>query len=166
MIELRDISYVRLGTRDLEGATRYATDILGLEVAERSGRAVYFRSDARAHTLCYFEGDPTDHVAAFEIATRAELDAAAADESLAAELTAPAAVEEVAAETDENDTDAPAPSTAAAEASAETTAPVSSTAADASLAELTVAQLRARAREAGRTGYSRLTKAQLIDLLS
>ncbi|WP_454141224.1 hypothetical protein [Microbacterium lacticum] len=49
---------------------------------------------------------------------------------------------------------------------AETTARVSSTAADASLAELTVAQLRARARETGRTGYSRLTKAQLIDLLS
>ena len=40
MIELRDISYVRLGTRDLDGATRYATDILGLEVAERSGGSV------------------------------------------------------------------------------------------------------------------------------
>ncbi len=79
MIELRDITYVRLGTRDLDGATRYATDILGLEIAERSGRAVYFRSDAREHTLCYFEGDPTDQVVAFEVAGRAELDAAAAE---------------------------------------------------------------------------------------
>src|SRR5690606_30034037 len=79
VIELRDITYVRLGTRDLDGATRYATDILGLEVAERSGGAVYFRSDARAHTLCYFEGDPTDHVVAFEVGSRAELDAAAAE---------------------------------------------------------------------------------------
>ncbi|KAF1685101.1 glyoxalase/bleomycin resistance/extradiol dioxygenase family protein [Pseudoxanthomonas broegbernensis] len=79
MIELRDITYVRLGTRDLEGATRYATQILGLEVAERSGQAVYFRSDAREHTLCYFDGDPADHVAAFEVASRAELDAAAAE---------------------------------------------------------------------------------------
>lgn len=79
MIELRDITYVRLGTRDLEGATRYATDILGLEVAERSGHGVYFRSDAREHTLCYFEGDPGDHVVAFEVATRAELDAAATE---------------------------------------------------------------------------------------
>ena len=79
MIELRDITYVRLGTRDLEGATRYATQILGLEVAERSGHSVYFRSDAREHTLCYFDGDPTDHVAAFEVATRAELDTAAAE---------------------------------------------------------------------------------------
>lgn len=79
MIELRDITYVRLGTRDLEGATRYATEILGLEIAERSGRAVYFRSDAREHTLCYFEGDPTDHVVAFELSSRAELDASAAE---------------------------------------------------------------------------------------
>lgn len=79
MIELRDITYVRLGTRDLDGATRYATEILGLEIAERSGRAVYFRSDAREHTLCYFEGDPTDHVVAFELSSRAELDAAAAE---------------------------------------------------------------------------------------
>lgn len=74
MIELRDITYVRLGTRDLEGATRYASDILGLEVAERSGNAVYFRSDAREHTLCYFEGSPDDHVVAFEIGSRAELE--------------------------------------------------------------------------------------------
>src|SRR5690606_32005210 len=79
MIELRDITYVRLGTRDLEGATRYATDILGLEIAERSGRSVYFRSDAREHTLCYFDGDPGDHAVAFEVGTRAELDAAAAE---------------------------------------------------------------------------------------
>lgn len=79
MIELRDITYVRLGTRDLDGATRYATEILGLEIAERSGRAVYFRSDAREHTLCYFEGDPTDHVVAFELSSRAELDASAAE---------------------------------------------------------------------------------------
>jgi len=34
------------------------------------------------------------------------------------------------------------------------------------LSALTVAQLRRRAGDAGKTGYSRLTKAQLIDLLS
>jgi len=79
VIQLRDITYVRLGTRDLEGATRYATDILGLEIAERSGRSVYFRSDAREHTLCYFDGDPGDHAVAFEVGTRAEIDAAAAE---------------------------------------------------------------------------------------
>lgn len=79
MIHLRDVSYVRLGTRDLEGATRYATAILGLEISERSRGAVYFKSDQREHTLCYFEGDPTDQVVAFEVDSRAELDAAGAE---------------------------------------------------------------------------------------
>lgn len=79
MIRLRDVSYVRLGTRDLEGASRYATDVLGLEVSERAGNAVYFKSDQREHTLCYVEGDPAEQVVAFEIDTAAELDAAGAE---------------------------------------------------------------------------------------
>ncbi|MQP76436.1 glyoxalase/bleomycin resistance/extradiol dioxygenase family protein [Stenotrophomonas sp. MYb238] len=79
MIHLRDVSYVRLGTRDLEGATRYATTILGLDVAERGHGAAYFKSDQREHTLCYVEGDPADQVVAFEVDTRAELDAAGAE---------------------------------------------------------------------------------------
>ncbi|MEP9356134.1 VOC family protein [Xanthobacter sp. KR7-65] len=78
MIRLQDVSYVRLGTRDLDGAAQFATDYLGLEVAERTRDAVYFKSDAREHTLCYFEGDPALHVAAFEVAERADLDDAAA----------------------------------------------------------------------------------------
>jgi 2,3-dihydroxy-p-cumate/2,3-dihydroxybenzoate 3,4-dioxygenase len=78
MIKLQDVSYVRLGTRDLEGATRFATDYLGLEVSERTKDSVYFKSDGREHTLCYFEGDPGDHVAAFEVAERGDLDDAAA----------------------------------------------------------------------------------------
>ena len=53
MINLRDVSYCRLGTRDLEGAIVFATEILGLEIAERHKEAVYFKSDARTHTLCY-----------------------------------------------------------------------------------------------------------------
>ena len=32
MIDLQRVCYVRLGTRDLEGATRFATDVLGLEI--------------------------------------------------------------------------------------------------------------------------------------
>lgn len=77
MIRLRDVCYVRLGTRDLTGATRYATDVLGLEIGEEAGAAAYFRSDQREHTLCWFEGDPADQTVAFEVDTRAELDAAA-----------------------------------------------------------------------------------------
>jgi 2,3-dihydroxy-p-cumate/2,3-dihydroxybenzoate 3,4-dioxygenase len=78
MIKLRDVSYVRMGTRDLEGAEVFATDYLGLEVSERHKNAIYFKSDSRTHTLCYFEGDPKDQAVAFEIASAAELERAAA----------------------------------------------------------------------------------------
>ena len=76
MIHLHDIRYVRLGTADLDGAIRYATDVLGLEIAHRSSGCAYFKSDSRDHTLCYFDGDPRDHTAAFEVDTAAELDQA------------------------------------------------------------------------------------------
>lgn len=79
MIHLRDVCYVRLGTRDLEGATRYATTILGLQISERGRGAVHFKSDQREHTLCYLEGDPAEQVVAFEVDSRAELDAAGAE---------------------------------------------------------------------------------------
>ena len=35
MIKLQDVSYVRLGTADLDGATKFATEFLGLEVSYR-----------------------------------------------------------------------------------------------------------------------------------
>jgi 2,3-dihydroxy-p-cumate/2,3-dihydroxybenzoate 3,4-dioxygenase len=84
MIHLRDISYIRLGTRDVEGAARYATCILGLQQSTRSGnpkngQAAYFRSDGRDHTLVYFDGDPRDHTAGFEVEGVAELESAAAN---------------------------------------------------------------------------------------
>ena len=67
MIDLADIRYVRLGTRDAEAAARYATAILGLEDAGREGGTRYFRSDGRDHTLAYFEGDPSDHAVGFDV---------------------------------------------------------------------------------------------------
>lgn len=76
MIHLHDISYVRLGTADLDTSVRFATTVLGLQVARREGKSVYLRSDDRDHTLCYTEGDPRAHVAAFEVDTPAELEAA------------------------------------------------------------------------------------------
>ena len=79
MIDLRDIRYVRLGTRDLDAAARYATSILGLEEAGRLRDAIYFRSDSRDHTLVYVDGDPRDHTTAFDVADDAALDAAAAE---------------------------------------------------------------------------------------
>ena len=79
MIGLHDIRYVRLGTRDLEAAVRFATAILGLEEAGRVPGLRYFRSDTRDHTLVYCDGDPAEHVAGFELQSGAELDAVAAE---------------------------------------------------------------------------------------
>lgn len=78
MIHLRDVSYVRLGTPDIENAERFATDVLGLQIGDRSAKSLYLRSDARAHTLCYVEGDPSDQTVGFEIDDLTQLDAAAA----------------------------------------------------------------------------------------
>lgn len=79
MIQLVDIAYVRLGTPDLDLAADFGTRVLGLEVARRDARALYLRSDERAHTLCYVQGDPSMQVAGFEVASAAELDQAAAN---------------------------------------------------------------------------------------
>src|SRR5262245_20105905 len=79
MILLNDLRYVRLGTADLEAAVRYATEILGLQLARRDGKSAYLRADDRDHTLVYTQGDPAQHVAGFEVRTAAELESAAAE---------------------------------------------------------------------------------------
>jgi len=84
MIELKDICYVRLGTRDLEGASRYAQDILGLRPglrlgAGKHGGSIGFRSDAREQTLVYVDGDPAEHTTGFELPTVDAMEAAAAE---------------------------------------------------------------------------------------
>jgi 2,3-dihydroxy-p-cumate/2,3-dihydroxybenzoate 3,4-dioxygenase len=79
MINLLDIRYVRLGTRDRQQADRYASEVLGLQRVRHEARASYFRSDDRDHTLVYFEGDPSDHTIGFELRTADELEAAAAE---------------------------------------------------------------------------------------
>lgn len=77
MINLHDIRYVRLGTADLSQAKLYATQMLGLQVAREANGAIYFRSDSRDHTLCYYEGDPRETTTAFEVTSSNELDHAA-----------------------------------------------------------------------------------------
>ena len=79
MINLLDVSYVRLGTRDLEGAARFAVDYLGLEVSEHHKGKVGFKSDAREQTLCYFEGNPADQAVAFEVRGSNDLDLAGSE---------------------------------------------------------------------------------------
>lgn len=77
MIDLKDVRYCRLGTKDLAAAEWFATAILGLEVADRTRSAVYFRSDDRDHTLCYFEASADQQITGFEMASAADIDAAA-----------------------------------------------------------------------------------------
>jgi 2,3-dihydroxy-p-cumate/2,3-dihydroxybenzoate 3,4-dioxygenase len=79
MINLQNVSYVRLGTRDVEGATRFAVDCLGLEIAEERKRMTCFRSDGREHTLCYIDGDPADQAVGFEVRDRKDLEVAATE---------------------------------------------------------------------------------------
>jgi len=51
VINLQNVSYVRLGTADLDGATRFATNYLGLEISHLARNSVYLKSDQREHTL-------------------------------------------------------------------------------------------------------------------
>src|SRR5260370_13697490 len=67
MINLKDVSYVRLAAPDMEPAETFATRCLGLQVAERGKKALYLRSDDRSHTLCYMEGNPADQAVGFEV---------------------------------------------------------------------------------------------------
>lgn len=78
MIDLLDIRYVRLGTRDLVGADRFAREVVGLELGRVEAGAHHYRSDDRDHTLVYFEGDPRDQAVGFELRDAEALDAAAA----------------------------------------------------------------------------------------
>ncbi len=79
MIKLQNVCYVRLDTRDLEGATRFSTNILGLEISEWATGARHFKSDMREHTLSYFDGDPGIQIAGLEVAAKDDLAFAATE---------------------------------------------------------------------------------------
>ena len=77
MIELKDLCYARLGASDLDDAESFSIKSLGLEIGEHTAKSLYLRSDDRAHTLCYFEGDPADQTVGFEVENEDKLTAAA-----------------------------------------------------------------------------------------
>src|ERR1700726_356130 len=57
MITLTDIAYVRSGVADLGAATRFATNIVGLELAAPTEAGVsQLRADHRHHCLALVEG--------------------------------------------------------------------------------------------------------------
>lgn len=68
----RDLRYVRVPAPDLDTATAYGSDILGLMIESAGEEAVYFRSDARNHSLCYTAGATA--AVALTVADRGELD--------------------------------------------------------------------------------------------
>jgi 2,3-dihydroxy-p-cumate/2,3-dihydroxybenzoate 3,4-dioxygenase len=85
VINLHDIRYLRIGTADLESSIKYATDIIGLQLAAREGKTAYFRSDkvavrgdTRDHSLVLFEGDPADQTIGLDLLSPDDLDAAGA----------------------------------------------------------------------------------------
>ena len=90
MIEIEQVRYVRLGTRNLPAAIDFAQRILGLQLIEKTDEQATFRSDFRDHTLVYEAGDPAQQSIGLELRTEAALEAAIA--ALAAQgITATAA---------------------------------------------------------------------------
>lgn len=79
MIRIADMQYIRLGTRDVDGAVKFLTETVGLQLVRRENGRAYLRGDDRDHDLCYFQGEPGDHTVGFKIETRAEFDSAIAE---------------------------------------------------------------------------------------
>jgi 2,3-dihydroxy-p-cumate/2,3-dihydroxybenzoate 3,4-dioxygenase len=82
MLAIGKIRYVRLATRDLDAAARFATRIIGLQEVGRVGnaqgnRAAYFRSDSRHHALVYVEDSSGSQSIGFEVPDAAALKAEA-----------------------------------------------------------------------------------------
>jgi 2,3-dihydroxy-p-cumate/2,3-dihydroxybenzoate 3,4-dioxygenase len=77
MIQLTDIAYVRSGVADLDAAIRFATDIVGLELAAPSEIGVaHLRADHRHHCLALVEGASGMISSAFTVADSDALAAA------------------------------------------------------------------------------------------
>jgi len=78
VIEVEQLRYVRLGTRDLPAATDFAQRILGLQLIEKNDEQATFRSDFRDHTLVYEAGDPAQQSVGLALRTEAALESAVA----------------------------------------------------------------------------------------
>jgi 2,3-dihydroxy-p-cumate/2,3-dihydroxybenzoate 3,4-dioxygenase len=78
VIEIEQLRYVRLGTRNLPAAIDFAQRILGLQLIEKTDEQAMFRSDFRDHTLVYEAGDPSQQSIGLELRTHAALEHALA----------------------------------------------------------------------------------------
>jgi 2,3-dihydroxy-p-cumate/2,3-dihydroxybenzoate 3,4-dioxygenase len=77
MIHIQDMQYLRLGTADLDGAVKFATETVGLELVRRENGRAYVRGDDRDHDICYVAGDPAEHIVGLKMADRPQFEAAA-----------------------------------------------------------------------------------------
>jgi len=76
VIEIEQLRYVRLGTRNLSAVTDFAQRILGLQLIAKTDDQAMFRSDFRDHTLVYEVGDPLKQSIGLEVRSQAMLDRA------------------------------------------------------------------------------------------
>lgn len=77
-VEIEQLRYVRLGTRNLPAAIDFAQHILGLQLIDKTDEQATFRSDFRDHTLVYETGDPSQQAVGLELRSQAALDRAVA----------------------------------------------------------------------------------------
>lgn len=78
MIKLKNLVYIRLGTADIAAAAAFSTRILGLEAAKQGEKSLYLRSNQRAYTLHYTEGDPAAQAIGLEVESGDDLTQAGA----------------------------------------------------------------------------------------
>jgi len=76
VITLTDIAYVRSGVADLDAATRFATEIVGLEMAAPEAGVAHLRADHRHHCLALVEGPSGVISSGFTVADTDALEAA------------------------------------------------------------------------------------------
>jgi 2,3-dihydroxy-p-cumate/2,3-dihydroxybenzoate 3,4-dioxygenase len=77
VITLTDIAYVRSGVADLDAAIKFATEIVGLELAAPTEAGVaHLRADQRHHCLALVEGPSGVIASGFTVADADALDAA------------------------------------------------------------------------------------------
>jgi 2,3-dihydroxy-p-cumate/2,3-dihydroxybenzoate 3,4-dioxygenase len=72
-VPYRDLRYLRLTVPNLDLAAGYGRDVLGLHLEDQTDDALYFRSDARNHALCYTRDEAPETVA-ITVGERADLD--------------------------------------------------------------------------------------------
>ena len=67
MLSLHDVAYARIGCSDVRASVAFAVDEVGLQLVREEEGRFYLRSSDVDHELVFFEGDPRDHVMAFEV---------------------------------------------------------------------------------------------------